>query len=51
MIELQTSVKKMTLPVHVHRNRGYLNLSNISVFHGMVYFPDAVEDIRNPLNK
>jgi hypothetical protein len=22
-----------------------------TIFHGMVYFPDPVEDIRNPLNK
>jgi hypothetical protein len=22
-----------------------------TIFHGMVYFPDPVEDIRNPLSK
>jgi hypothetical protein len=28
-----------------HQNRIY------TIFHGMVYFPDPVGDIRNPLNK
>jgi hypothetical protein len=51
MIELQTSVKKDDTTRTRTPKPGYLNLSNISVFQGMVYFQDAVEDIRNPLNK